>query len=484
MGFTQTQWLGLVLLFSCGNLCVAFNRWTNETESGTEQVTVSVQSNQTEPIQKFPVRYRLRSYQLRRNPKPSVIPQASEVREPQQEVKGSVVKALIPGPDLNPPVKQEPKVLLKFEPWTRVQADSVAVRCGESKVTVEVKHNFLGNSQSIQESDLTLGGCATSHSDQHVLQFQTELHDCGSKIKVTNDALIYSFNLSYVPTPIGTTFIVKTNTAEVLIECHYQRRQSVSSSGVRPSWIQFNSDLLVEHRLGFYMHLMTEDWQRQRPSSVYFLSNVMHIEVGVLQGHHVPLRVFVDSCAVTAHPDPSSHPRYDVINNHGCFIDAKLTGAKSFHTDHSDSLYITCHLKATTVSRPIDSQHKACSFLNEANRWVASGGDNKVCGCCESSCREQRQKRSLAADAGLPAEVQWEETLVLGPILLEELTEVTAFSPEQLSLLRMQEEETASDSSLVLWCAAGSAVAVMLLLIIGFIISNRQDKSTEYTVTT
>lgn len=43
---------------------------------------------------------------------------------------------------------------------------------------------------------------------------------------------------------------------------------------------------------------------------------------------------------------------------------------------------------------------------------------------------------------GLPAEVQWEETLVLGPILLEELTEVTAFSPEQLSLLRMQEEET------------------------------------------
>lgn len=114
MGFTQTQWLGLVLLFSCGNLCVAFNRWTNETESGTEQVTVSVQSNQTEPIQKFPVRYRLRSYQLRRNPKPSVIPQASEVREPQQEVKGSVVKALIPGPDLNPPVKQEPKVNWSF----------------------------------------------------------------------------------------------------------------------------------------------------------------------------------------------------------------------------------------------------------------------------------------------------------------------------------------------------------------------------------
>lgn len=116
---------------------------------------------------------------------------------------------------------------------------------------------LLGNSQSIQESDLTLGGCATSHSDQHVLQFQTELHDCGSKIKVfislfltvtrmimwhhwlyvcslqvTNDALIYSFNLSYVPTPIGTTFIVKTNTAEVLIECHYQRWENRGYLGI------------------------------------------------------------------------------------------------------------------------------------------------------------------------------------------------------------------------------------------------------------
>lgn len=34
------------------------------------------------------------------------------------------------------------------------------------------------------------------------------------------------------------------------------------------------------------------------------------------------------------------------------------------------------------------------------NRWVASGGDNKVCSCCETSCSEQRRKRRLAADAG------------------------------------------------------------------------------------
>lgn len=60
-----------------------------------------------------------------------------------------------------------------------------------------------------------------------------------------------------------------------------------------------------------------EDWQSQRPSSVYFPGDVMHIEAAVLQGHHVPLRVYVDSCVATADPDPYSQPRYPFVNNHG-----------------------------------------------------------------------------------------------------------------------------------------------------------------------
>lgn len=40
---------------------------------------------------------------------------------------------------------------------------------------------------------------------------------------MTEDALVYSFSLVYSPTPIGNTAILKTNPAEVLIECHYER---------------------------------------------------------------------------------------------------------------------------------------------------------------------------------------------------------------------------------------------------------------------
>lgn len=40
---------------------------------------------------------------------------------------------------------------------------------------------------------------------------------------MNEDALTYSFSLVYSPTPIANTVILKTNPAEVVIECHYQR---------------------------------------------------------------------------------------------------------------------------------------------------------------------------------------------------------------------------------------------------------------------
>ncbi|XP_030265200.1 zona pellucida sperm-binding protein 3-like isoform X2 [Sparus aurata] len=498
MGLSEAVLLGFVFLLSGGNLrAAAFNSSTNESlnQIPQERATTSLQlprSPQTTDHQSnrtrqgdpapSPVSYRLRSFQLR-NPavgkqkqlRPLVEMRltiqnqqraearelTSEQLEPREAVQAQeLLKFLVKGPVLNPPVKQESKVLVKFEQRQPVPAVSVAARCGEGEVTVEVRQNFLGNGQLIRPSDLTLGGCAARDAADHILQFQTELQGCGSTLTMTEESLIYSFSLKYSPTPIGNTVILKTNPAEVVIECHYRRRHYVSSNAVRPTWKPFASNMLAEQQLHFSLRLMTDDWQEQRQSSVYFLSDVMHIEAAVAQGHHVPLRVYVDSCVATVTPDPDSRPRYPFIRNHGCLSDAKLTGAKSyfmqrsqedklnfqlkafrFHQDHRNSLYITCRLTATRVSVPVNSQHKVCSFLTEANRWVASGGDNKVCNCCETSCSERRQKRGLAADADL----QWEGTAALGPILLEgdvgeeELTEPPELLPEPASLLQTHE---------------------------------------------
>ncbi|XP_031147923.1 zona pellucida sperm-binding protein 3-like [Sander lucioperca] len=511
MGFREAALLGFVLLLSGGNLFAATQNWPNFSTNERSPQTTDHQSNRNEHdnLVHSPLTHRLKTYQLRnpvvRKPKPArpllehtfQNPQTSEAvkltsEQLEPEVNVQKLLKLVQGPDLNPPVKPESKVLtLVFGQRVPVPANSVAAHCEEGGVTIEVKQNFLGNGQLIHPSDLTLGGCAARTTTLHVVQFQTELQGCGSTMALTEEALIYYFSLTYSPTPIGNTFILKTNPAEVVIECHYLRRHDVSSGAVRPTWKPSAFDMLAEQQLRFSLRLMTEDWQSQRPSSVYFLSDVMHIEAALLQGHHVPLRVYVDSCVATEFPDPNSQPRYPFINNHGCFSDAKLAGAKSyfmqrsqedklhlqleafkFPHNHGNSLYITCHLKATKVSVPIDSQHKACSFLTEANRWVASGGDNKVCDCCETSCK--RQKRSLGADADL----QWEGTAALGPILLEGLT--------ALSELQMHEviREGASYSSMPLLCGVGAALALVLLVFTAAIICSRRYKPTGHFVCT
>ena len=110
---------------------------------------------------------------------------------------------------------------------------------------------FSGNGQLIRPSDLTLGGCPALHAANRILHFQTTLQGCGSTLTVrgllsasgaiqsarrrryslfmlfllqmTEDSLVYSFSLTYSPTPVGDTAVFKTNAAGVVIECHYRR---------------------------------------------------------------------------------------------------------------------------------------------------------------------------------------------------------------------------------------------------------------------
>ncbi|XP_034034900.1 zona pellucida sperm-binding protein 3-like [Thalassophryne amazonica] len=431
----------------------------------------------------FPVSYRLRSYHLRRPAdkqdalkSPAGAEEADVLENQQRAAEGERTQA-VQTPEMALRT-MNPKGLVKVD--QRVPADSVAVHCGDGKVTVEVKQNFLGNNQLIHPSDLTLGGCAALEAADHILLFQTELQSCSSTMNLTEESLIYTFSLSYLPTPIGNTFILKTNPAEVVIECHYPRLHYVNSDALRSTWKPFESNILTENQLHFSLRLMSEDWQTDRASHVY-INDMMHIEASVLQGHHIPLRVYVDSCVATADSNPNSQPKHRFIKNHGCLTDAKLTGDKSyfmprsqeaklrfqlkafrFHQTHSNLLYITCLLKATVLSVPVDEQHKACSFLIEANRWVASGGDNKLCHCCETTCSNvKRKRRSVDSD------LQFEGTAALGPVLLkDDRLHNEVLLPEPSYLMQTHEQsQAASFQSLALMCGAASALGVVLIFV-------------------
>ena len=140
MGVREAFFLGSVLLLSCGNLRVTsqnrLNISTDETLSqvpqeeatGSSQLPRSTQAadhSSNRPEQRHPVRspvsYRLRSYELR---SPAVSKQKPDPRrsEAGESTSGQLeprstalaqklLKFLVQGPDLNPPVKQESKVL-------------------------------------------------------------------------------------------------------------------------------------------------------------------------------------------------------------------------------------------------------------------------------------------------------------------------------------------------------------------------------------
>ncbi|KAF3706305.1 Zona pellucida sperm-binding protein 3 [Channa argus] len=310
-----------------------------------------------------PVTYQLRSNQLR-NPALSKQKLLQPAVEPTfQSLQGSQTRELT-----------SDQVVVKFEERVPVSADSVVVHCGEGEVTMQVKQNFLGNGQFIHPGDLTLGGCTALHVADNILQFQAELHGCGSTMSMTEDVLIYTFSLMYFPRPIGNTFILKTNPAEVLIECHYQRRQHVSSNAMTPTWKPFASNVSAQQQLHFSLHLMTEDWKSPRASSVYNLSDMMHVEVSVRHGHHVPMRVYADSCVSTESPNPYSQPRYAIIRSHGCLTNAKLTGAKSYFMQRSQEDKLQFQLKAFKFHQdPRNSWEETASLgpiLLENNPWL------------------------------------------------------------------------------------------------------------------
>ncbi|XP_048851875.1 zona pellucida sperm-binding protein 3-like isoform X2 [Brienomyrus brachyistius] len=370
---------------------------------------------------------------------------------------------------------------------TRLQVQSVSAECQESSVLVAVHRDLFGIGRLIDPSDVTLGGCASTGQDAsgQVLMFQTELQNCGSTIMMTEDTLVYTFTLTYTPKELGPGApIVRTNAATVNIACHYLRKQNVSSNALVPTWVPFLTTLSAVDHLVFTLRLMTDDWKAERTSNVYSLGDVVNIEAAVMVSNHVPLRVFVDSCVATLVPDLNAVPSYTFVVNHGCLIDAKLTGSHTqfmprtqddklqmqletfrFSQQNSSSMYITCLLKATLASAALDMGYKACSFSAVANRWVAASGGDELCGCCDTSC-DLRKGRSL--DESL----QWQDDALLGPFTVLEEPLLADVEAEAQELARNAVESVATGFSAEMVALAGivAAVALVSMVVLGVVI--------------
>ncbi|XP_076996312.1 zona pellucida sperm-binding protein 3 [Tamandua tetradactyla] len=281
----------------------------------------------------------------------------------------------------------------------------VQVQCLEAQLVVTVSKDLFGTGKLIRSADLTLGreSCRplASNDTDDVIRFTVGLHECGSSVQVTEDALVYSTFLLHDPRPAGNLSILRTSYAEVPIECRYPRQGNVSSWPILPTWMPFRTTVSSEEKLVFSLHLMEKDWSTKKKSPIFQLGETAHLQAEVHTGSHRPLLLFVDHCVATGAPDHTTSPHYNIVDFHGCLVDGLSDASSAFRSprsrpdilqftvdmfhfanDSRNTVYITCHLKVTPAGQDPDQRNKACSFSKSSNSWSPVEGSVDICECC------------------------------------------------------------------------------------------------------
>ncbi|XP_017277273.1 zona pellucida sperm-binding protein 3 [Kryptolebias marmoratus] len=303
---------------------------------------------------------------------------------------------------------------------------TVHVRCTETSMIVFIQADFYRTGRLVSPGELFLGDAKYSKSSKcravpagdHEYIIEADLQDCGSKLTVADDDVIYSNNLIFSPA-VGHHGITRMTEAAVPVSCHYKRKHTVSSTTQ-----QQEKPLSFSTSSGgspFSLKLMTDDWLDERFSNTYLLGEPLYLKAWY--SGRDSRRLFVDSCVATLTPDPTSVPRYYLIEQHGCFTDAKDGGLNSFflprtaadslrfqldaflfYNELRNTIYITCQLKAThqLKSSPVN---KACNYVH--SRWVNVEGNDGMCWCCNSVCRKRLPKDDVVCDS-----------LTLGPLMI------------------------------------------------------------------
>ncbi|XP_057621602.1 zona pellucida sperm-binding protein 3-like [Chionomys nivalis] len=296
---------------------------------------------------------------------------------------------------------------------------SVEVECLEAELVVTVNRDLFGTGKLVEPGHLTLGSesCQPLVSvDTDVVRFKAQLHECSSRVQVTEDALVYKTILMHDPRPVGGLSILRTNQAEVPIECRYPRQGNVSSHAIWPTWVPFSATVSSEEKLAFSLRLMEENWNTEKSSPTFHLGEVAHLQAEVQTGSHPPLQLFVDHCVATPSPDQNGSPSHTIVDFHGCLVDGLSESFSAFqaprprpetlqftvdvfHFTNSsrNMIYITCHLKVTPANQTPDKLNKACSFNRTSKSWLPVEGDADVCDCCtKGDCSSSRYSRPRA----------------------------------------------------------------------------------------
>uniref|UniRef100_A0A3Q3RJW2 Zona pellucida sperm-binding protein 3 n=1 Tax=Mastacembelus armatus TaxID=205130 RepID=A0A3Q3RJW2_9TELE len=259
---------------------------------------------------------------------------------------------------------------------TAANPKSIVVKCHTDSMEVVIKTYLIDPGWPVEPTHFRLG------------PFSAAQDQCRSTESRNRDYVIRS--------PLSPTMLCCYNNLLLysppllLKQCVIRK---LSSRTLKPTWTSFISIHSALLDLDFHLRLMRSDWSSERKSSVCFLAEMVNMEASV--DHHLPLRLYVNSCVATLSSDAASYPRYPFVDHQGCFTDPKVNGSSSrfltriqdnllqiqlqpflFHQDPRHIIYITCYLEAVPISVK-DLEKRACSFMSR--RWGSADGDDHVC---------------------------------------------------------------------------------------------------------
>ncbi|XP_037332802.2 zona pellucida sperm-binding protein 3-like isoform X1 [Pungitius pungitius] len=356
-------------------------------------------------------------------------------------------QASLKGPLVTGSIQHAPQQKAPAE--EREQVNTVSVTCHPDSLEIIIKADLFGVGFYVRGDELRLGveyddNCVARTSSEEEFRIHVSLVDCGTRRWMTEDTLAYTNLLIYSPvaSPDG---VVRMDEAVIPIECYYERKHSLSSSSLSPTWIPFTSTQTAVETLQFDLRIMTNDWLHERSSNVFYIGEPIAIEASVRVGHHMALRVFVSSCVATLDPETNSDPRYVFIEN-GCLVDSELPGSRShffsrveddklhltidafkFYNEDQGQIYITCHLTAD-AKNDADGPNKACSLV--AKRWRSADGNDYLCGDCQSHNKPSNPGKFGPRGFGKPEEPEqfwrkgkqtdsvWGQDARVGPVMI------------------------------------------------------------------
>ncbi|KAI7809410.1 putative protein with a zona pellucida-like domain [Triplophysa rosa] len=296
----------------------------------------------------------------------------------------------------------------------------IQVVCKESSVHIKWKVN---KSMSGNPARLLLGNCFpssfTNTSNGHAeAEFIYQLSDCQFRRMGTWKYLIYVNTLTHrpLPKPYPPTFTYP-------VRCVYDGPQG---------WTPFFQSPAQGHgELAFHMAILNYNFSGPAESNVFPLGSFIPIWAEVDQQAHQPLVLLLEECVATTtlemYPDNLTYP---LITNEGCLVDGKTTLSRFLPRYHSSSIllhlqafrfavgeevYIHCKLIAWDPD-DLNESRKACNYNKTTEAWelLDDPNKNRLCQCCDSTCKGRAKRDAESAPQGLVLKS------VLGPLTITE----------------------------------------------------------------